>query len=134
MVYFKTQSVGLKSLSEHEIRNQIRGGLITLRSKNSRCWFRCNVDFQFSGVHFIQSVIMGCCYLGDEDISHVPCGDDQCRSQAAGGGASGRPREGCVGEQWRGGACVRPANRRAPPETQRRPQDGEDEREGMGCI
>lgn len=119
--------MGLKSLSEHEIRNQIRGGLITLRTKNSQCWFSSLRDCV---------VIMGCFYIGDEDISHVPCGDDQCRSEAAGGGASGRPREGCVREQWGSGACVRPANRRAPPETQRRPQDGEDEREGrsINCI
>lgn len=64
---------------------------------------------------------MGCCYLGDEDISHVPRGDDQRGNQAAGGGASGGAREGRVGDGRRGGACVRPADRRAPPETQRRP-------------
>lgn len=79
--------------------------------------------------------MMGCRCLGDEDISHVPRGDDQRGNQAAGGGASGGTREGRVGDGRRGGACVRPADRRAPPETQRRPQDGEDEREGTGgCI
>ncbi len=77
---------------------------------------------------------MGCCYLGDEDISHVPRGDDQCGNKAAGGGASGGTCEGRVGDGWRGGACVWTADRRAPPKTQRRPQDGEDEREGTGCI
>lgn len=77
-------------------------------------------------------VIMGCCYLGDEDVSHVPRGDDQRGNQAAGRGAPGGPREGCVGDERRGGAGVRPADRRAPPKTQRRPQDGEDEGEGTG--
>lgn len=61
--------------------------------------------------------MMGCRCLGDEDISHVPRGDDQRGNQAAGGGASGGTREGRVGDGRRGGACVRPADRRAPPET-----------------
>lgn len=73
---------------------------------------------------------MGRCYLGDQDVSHVPRGDDQRGDQAAGGGASGGARERRVGDGRRGGASVRPADRRAPPETQRCPQDGEDEREG----
>lgn len=77
---------------------------------------------------------MGCCCLGDEDISYVPRGDDQRRNQAAGGGAAGGAREGRVRDWRRGGACVWPADRRAPPETQRRPQDGENEREGNSFI
>lgn len=72
-----------------------------------------------------------CCrYQGDEDVSHVQRGDDQRGDQAAGGGAAGGPREGRVRVGRRGGACVRPTDRGAPPEAQRRPQDGEDEREG----
>lgn len=79
--------------------------------------------------------IMGCrrC-LGDEDLPHVPRRNDQRRGQAAGGGASGGTREGRVGDGRRRRAGVRPANRGAPPETQRRPQDGEDEREGKRKI
>lgn len=73
-------------------------------------------------------------YPGDEDISHVQRGDDQRRSQASGGGAPGGPREGRFGNRRRRGACVRPANRGAPPEAQRCPQDGEDEREGESVV
>lgn len=67
---------------------------------------------------------------GDEDVPHVQRRDDQRGSQAAGGGASGGPREGRDRVGRRGGACVWPADRGTPPETQRRTQDGEDEREG----
>lgn len=73
---------------------------------------------------------MGCCFLGDEDISHVPRGDDQRGDKAARGGASGGTREGRDGDERRRGARVRTADRRTPSETQRRPQDGEDEGEG----
>lgn len=75
-----------------------------------------------------------CRCLGDEDISHVPRGDDQRRDQTAGGGAPGGAREGRDGHQRRRGARLRPADRGAPPEAQRRPQDGEDEGEGNVCV
>lgn len=78
--------------------------------------------------------MMDCRYLGDEDISHVQRGDDQRGNQAAGGGASGGTCEGRDGDRRRRGACVRPTDRGAPPETQCRTQDGEDEGEGLGCI
>lgn len=76
---------------------------------------------------------MGCCCLGDEDVSHVPRGDDQRGNQAAGGGASGGTREGLVGDGRRRGAHVQPPDRRTPPETECSPEDGEDEGEGVGA-
>lgn len=70
--------------------------------------------------------------LGDEDIPHVPWGDAERGDQAEGCRASGG---GWQSGAWRGGgAAIRHAYRGTPPETQRRPQDGEDEGEGTETL